>query len=261
MKLTVQRGFTYRETLSTNPRDLVVEPLFMWPVGDHDDVKPVETQPLPPEAYQEDEVLLGRAQLVTGMNPYVSGSDVQSVDQNTATGVTALQDVASRLLRFYARQVAYKGTQRTFEQWGELIQQFMTTAEDIRIDGPDGYSWERADPQEIVGNYDFDVEGTEESLSRQQERAEALQLLNAVGPYVQVPGLNLKPILEKVAKAFDMPTGAIWQAVEQQAAAPNGEQPPGAGGNGQPALPNGQPFPSAVMQAVMNRSGGGGFAG
>jgi hypothetical protein len=237
LHLTVNRGFTYRESGILNPRDLVVKPRFMWGVTDHDDVQAVEVQPLPSEAYKEDEILLGRMQLVTGISPYISGADMSGVDQSTATGVTALQDVASRLLRFKARRIAYSGVQRTFEQWGELVQQFMSHEQAVRIEGPDGYDWSSVSPQEIVGNYDYGVEGIEESLSKQQERGDATTMLNAAAGLLQVQGFNIEPILQKFAVAFDLPPGALYQ----KPAVP----PPGAPGPGgqQQALPPGAELP------------------
>jgi hypothetical protein len=96
-----------------------------------------------------------------------------------------LQEVASRLLRFKAAQIQYKGYQRSFEMWGDMVQQFLDRKLAIEIAG---------------------IEGSEESLSRQQERGEAIALLNAFAPMVaSLPGLNMKPVLERVALAYNFP--------------------------------------------------------
>lgn len=205
--LTVMRGITYREGGVTDPNMLELRPRFKWPVTDHDDIRPFEVQPLPPEAYGEENALLGRMQLVTGINPYVSGSDLSTVDQNTATGVTALQEVASRLLRFKASQIQYKGYQRSFEMWGDMVQQFLDKDLEIKLIGPDAKErWITVRPQDVAGHFTYDIEGSEESLSRQQERGEAVALLNAFAPLLaSVPGINPKPILERVAIAYDFP--------------------------------------------------------
>ena len=145
-------------------------------------------------------------QLVTGINPYVSGADLSTVDQNTATGVTALQEVASRLLRFKASQLQYKGYQRSFELWGDMVQQFMDRTVSVQIIGSDGMPlWLNVTPKDVAGHFDYVLEGSEESLSRQQERGEAIALLNAFAPLAQLGFVNFKPILEKVALAYDFP--------------------------------------------------------
>ncbi len=263
MHFTVHQGMTYRESGVTDPNKLIRKPRFLWPVIDHDDIKPVPVQSLPPEAWQEESVLKSDVQLVTGINPYVSGSDLNTVDQNTATGVTALQEVASRLLRFKARQLAYAGYQRTFEQWGELVQQFLTEPMQVRIEGAKHYDWRKLDPQEIVGNFDYTVEGTEESLSRQQERGEVMGLLNALAPFAQMGIINWKPILEKVAAAFNFPNAEMLLAPQQPPqppAAPVPDQPP-ANGNGAAAGGLGQQqmqlpgLDPRIAQAAMQQGG------
>jgi len=223
LNLTTMRGVTYREGGVTDPNKLQLRPRFKWPVMDHDDIKPFEVAPLSSDVYQERTRMLSDMQLVTGINPYVSGADLQTVDQNTATGVTALQEVASRLLRFKASQFQYKGYQRTFEMWGDMIQQFLDHDIFAKITGPDGLDqWHQVGPQDVAGHFDYILEGSEESLSRQQERGEALALLNAFAPLAQLGFVNFKPILERVALAYDFPNpeSLFLQPPPQQQAAP-----------------------------------------
>lgn len=248
LHLTVMRGVTYREGGVTDPNALQLRPRFKWAVTDHDDVRPFETAPLPPEAYQESESLKGDMQLITGINPYVSGSDLSTVDQNTATGVTALQEVASRLLRFKAAQIHYKGYQRAFEQWGAMTQQFISRGTWVRITDPRTREegWQLYGPQDVEGQFKFVLEGSEESLSRQQERGEAIALLNAFAPLVQTGTVNVKPILEKVALAYNFPNPEALLAPVQQ--------PPMAAAPVQPTqqqtLPNGGALDPAILAAI-----------
>jgi hypothetical protein len=251
--LTVMRGITYREGGVTDPNALVLKPRFKWPVQDHDDVKFVDVTPLPPEAYMEEESLKGDMQLVTGINPYVTGSDMQGVDQNTATGVTALQDVASRLLRFKASQIQQKGLQRTYEQWSEMLMQLQDQDVAVRIDETGGaYKWETYSPSDIIGQFDLKLEGAEESLSRQQERNEALALLNAFAPLAQMT--DIRPVLERVAEAYGFPNPkALLAPVAQPQGAPGGPTGDPSGQqltNGQPVMGGGQMDPR-IQAAIM----------
>jgi hypothetical protein len=258
LKMTVQRGLTYRESGILDPTALELRPRFKWPVTDHDDVQFPVVPPLPQEAWRERETMKGDMQLVTGINPYITGSDMAGVDQSTATGVTTLASAASMLLRFKARMLAYKGLQRSLEQWGELIQQFMDKETSIRIDGPEGYSWDEISPQEVAGNYDYEIEGVEESLSQQQERSELNGLLSALQPFAQSGIVNWPVVLERVERAWDIPRGTL--------AAPQQPTPPGAplGQNGQaaqtPVEPQpmqfqGQQLPPEIQQAIAQGGG------
>jgi len=242
--LTVQRGITYREGGIIDVDALELRPRFKWPVTDHDDIHPFEVQPLPPEAYREEEGLISRMQLITGINPYVSGTESIGADQNTATGVSVLSEVSSRLLRFKAAQIQYKILQRTYEQWGADIQQYMTEPLWVRIVGPAGANdFRKVNPEEVQGEFDFKLQGTDESLSRQQRRNDAIGLLNAAAPLIQIGVFNPKAIAEKIAEAFDIdnPQELLQPApAPGQAAAPfpNGAQSMGQGG---PMGPPGQP--------------------
>jgi hypothetical protein len=243
LHLTTMRGVTYREGGVTDPNKLQLRPRFKWPVVDHDDIRPFEIPPVSTDVYTERQRMLQDMQLVTGINPYVSGADMQAVDQNTATGVTALQEVASRLLRFKAQMFQYKGYQRSFEMWGDMIQQFLDHDIFAKITGPQGEeAWMQVGPADVAGHFDYVLDGTEESLSRQQERGEALALLNAFAPMAQLGIVNYKPILERVALAYDFPNPeALWmQPPPQPPAAPTGQN-----GNGNGQSP---PFLYNVMQ-------------
>lgn len=227
--LTTMRGITYREGGVTDPNALQLRPRFKWPVSDHDDIRPFEIPPIASDVFTERQRLLADLQLVTGINPYVSGSDLNTVDQNTATGVTALQEVASRLLRFKAAQIHYKGYQRAFEMWGDMSQQFLSQPVWVRIVGQGNQAaWAQVGPNDVVGHFDYILEGSEESLSRQQERGEAIALLNAFAPLAQLGIINFTPILEKVAAAYNFPNPESLINPPQQPQ--------------QPAAPNNQPL-------------------
>jgi len=256
LKFTVMRGATYRETLR-DPSQLVMQPAFLWPVTDHDDIDFKDAPPLPREAYQEEEVLLGRLQYVTGVTPYVTGATGTGVDQNTATGVSLLSESASRLLTFKANQIRLNTWQRTFEQWADLTKQFLTNDMALKIEGPGNtYAWVTVSPEDIAGEFDVRIEAGSESLMRQQERSEAIAVLNAMAPFAQSGLVNIEPLLEKLAQAYDLSNlqGLFPKASQTPQAAPY--QQPSPAQLGQQAanapqtttLPNGYQRPPTAME-------------
>lgn len=229
MKMTVLRGATVRET-TPDIRQLVFRPGFLWPVQDHDDVKMVEPGSLPPEAYKEDEVLLGRMQYISGITPYISGSSAAgAVDQGTATGTTLLTQNASKLLQLKAQVIHNKTWQRLFEQWAALSRQFVADGTAVRILGPQKQvDWKVYSRGDIDADVDVRLEAGERSATVAQARAEVIQLLQTLAPFAAENQVNLKPVLEKVAKlwGFLSPQELIPQAQpQQQSAAPNGGDP------------------------------------
>ncbi len=271
LKLTVLRGVTYREGSAVDPAMLNLRPNFKWGVTDHDDVRAFEVPQLGSDVYNMLSSLLGDMERVTGVSAYLTGSDSSTINQTTATGVTALQSAANTQLKFKAMQLRNRIFQRTYEQWGDLTQQYLSNDLEIEITGPPeagmnvlehnpetNKTWIQVPPEQVQGHLRFRLEGSEESISRQQERAEALQLLNAIAPFAQLPGspVNMGKLLERVAAAFDiMPPESILQPPPPQQAlppaAPFGQQ--GQAGMGQPPLMNGQQLPAVVQQAVTGR--------
>lgn len=226
MKFTVMRGATYREGGVADPNVLVMRPSFLWPVQDHDDVQFHDAPALPPEAYQEEETLLGRLQYVTGISPYITGATGTGVDQDTATGVTLLHESASRLLGFKANQIRMNTWQRVFEQWADLARQFLTEKMQVQIEGRGRENvWLDIGPNEIMGDYDVRIQAGEEALSRQQERAEAIAILNALAPFAQAGLVNMEPLLERVADSYNLQNRSSLfprQGQQPPPAAPNG---------------------------------------
>lgn len=240
--LTVHRAITYREGGVVDPDALELKPRAKWGVTDHDDVRPFEVQPLPPEAYRETEDLLSLASLVTGINAFVSGGPQQGVDQNTATGVSVLSEVSSRLLRFKASRLRWNIWQRTYEQWGADIQQYMDEPLWVKLvgKGDTAPQWVQYSPADIEGEFDFALEGTDDSLSKQQDRQDSMALLNALAPFAQLGIVNMQPVIEKVARAFGFEhPEQLLNTPQQPQAAPFGPGPPGTPPNGaQPPMPN-----------------------
>lgn len=257
LHLTVMRGITYRESAVTDPNQLELRPRFRWPVQDHDDIQPFQTQPLPPEAYNEENALLQRMQLVTGITPFVSGADLGQVDQNTATGVTALQQTASRLLRFMSAQIEMKGYQRMYEQWGAMVQQFMDKDIYMKVVHPtDGQDvWLNLKPEDVRGEFNYELTAAEDSLEKAQDRADAIALLNAFAPLIPTGQIKLKPILERVAEAYGIEDPDSLLTPTPPPPGPAAPMlPPGAPGGGQPPPP--QPTGGTNPQNIQQLLGG-----
>jgi hypothetical protein len=250
LKLTVMRGLTYREGGVPDPNLLILRPRFRWPVSDHDDVMFQAPPALPPEAYQEESVLVDKMETVTGISPYVSGNVPTSVSHTTATSVSLLQQAATRLLQFKGTQINNLCWQRVFEQWGADVQQFMTEPVEARIVTGDDVKFEKVEPWQVAGEYDYKIVGADEAASKDVERQQALQLLTALAPFAQM--LNWQPLVERVAEAFDLPDphALLANPQAQPAAAP---QPNGPGGTAQaaPGLPSNVVLPPGVQQAIM----------
>jgi hypothetical protein len=229
LKGTVMRPMSIRSTVP-NIDEIVYRPNARWQVNDHDDIQFHAMPPLPPEAYKEQEELLSLGQYVTGITPYVGGATgtTTGVDQSTATGVSLLTQSASLLLKFKAGQIHQRTWQRTFEMWAMLTKQFVRQPQYVKITGDDGQQqWVRLGPADINGDFDIRIDAGDEAAGKAQERSDAVAILQALFPYVQVGAVDPKELIIRVGKAFGIedPNGLLAQPQQPPpAAAPNGPQ-------------------------------------
>ena len=258
LKMTVMRGLTFREGGVPDPNMLILRPRFRWPVSDHDDIEFQAPPPLPPEAYQEESSLINQMETVTGISPYVSGNVPTSVSHTTATSVSLLQGAATRLLQFKAMMLNNSIWQRVFDHWTSDVQQFMTEPLWARVPHGNGYAFQRVEPWQVAGDYDLKVIGADETASKDQEKQAAIQLLQTLAPFATV--LNWKPLVERIASAFDFPDPELLLAQQappqQMAPSPGGGAPPQGGqpqGMQPPTMGN-NPLPPEV-QAAINAGG------
>lgn len=257
LKLTILRGVTYRVGSVVDPQMLNLRPLFKWGVGDHDDVRPFEVPELGSDVYQERQRLREDMERMSGVSAYLGGADSSTINQTTATGVSAIQNAANTLMRFKAEQIHYKGFQRTFEQWGDMIQQFLDHDVEVKLTDPDTgeEAWKLFTPGDVAGHFHYRLEGSEESLSRQQERNDAIGLLNALTPLVQLGKVNPDPIIQRIALSFGVadPDALIAQQQQLPPAAPNGMPPGLPPGQNPLTLQNGQGMPIQQQNQIALR--------
>lgn len=221
LKFSVMQGATVRSTVP-DISALVMRPGWQFVVNDHDDVMFHSPPPLQPEAYKETEVILELMQYVTGINQYVSGSG--SDPNQTATTASLFTAASSKLLAFKAGIIHQRTWQRTFEQWGMLTKQFLKRDMAIRIIGPDGPQWFNVGPAEVNGDFDVRIQAGDESVIKAQERGDAVAVLNALFPYVQLGVVDPKELILRVAKTFNVPNAEalIKPLPPAPVAAPNG---------------------------------------
>ena len=145
------------------------------------------------------------------------------------------------------QQIMY-AMRRAGEQQVALNQQLLPGPVAIRIDREAENDWRLVTPTDIQGQYDFRVEDANESLMRQERRAEALAFANWFGQNYALlvqSGVqpNMRRVAEDVIQAFDEdPKEYIGDGGENPMQVQN---PPLVGGPGQS-----QPEPTTPMGAA-----------
>ncbi len=210
-----------------------------WFVRDVNDVKLLDVPTEVLRATLESEGLLkGDIQGIMGGLPTTGGGAMsQTFDQKTATGISIVTNIAQSIL--LRRKQQY---QRVFGKLGGMFlamdQQLLRKTRAIEILGEGGARrWVEVSPTDIQGIFDVEVRWTDESMLRQERRAESASLLtNAVQfamPSAQMGvKLNLRKFWERHLTAFGVTNPAEYfldPTEDAAAAAPAGAaSPPGA---------------------------------
>jgi len=156
---------------------------------------------------QAEEMLKGDLQNITGAVGYLSGASNTQIDQTTATGISVISNMAAKRIIRMKQQIMY-AMRRAGEQQVALNQQLLPGPVAVRIDKEAEEDWRLVTPTDIQGQYDYKVEDANESLMRQERRAEALAFANWFGQnymLLQQSGVNpnMRRVAEDVIQAFD----------------------------------------------------------
>lgn len=236
-------------------------PNAQWFVEDPGQVDTLKIDPTVASiTLQAEGLLKGDLQNIMGGLPYAAGSDSQTIDQQTATGVSIITTIAQRIIQ--ARKQHYLWAYAELgKQFLLLYQQYLREDRVVSIVGQQGAAAYRSiTPLEIQGDYDVTIDVTSDSLMRQERRAESqslLQIAAQVQPVFAQSGapLNLRAFMEKTLDAYDeQDKERFFMPAPVGAATAGGPPPPGMPpppGSPQGALPPPQaPAPGVTNPAL-----------
>lgn len=218
---------------------------------------------------EAERLLRGDVQNATGGAPFLSGGESDGVDQETATGVSIITSLAQRRVAAKQQQFVWAKT-RILEQWCALNQQYLEPSRLIPVIGSDGaMAWEEIRSEIIQGRYLFESEVVNESLQRQEKRAEKqafLQVFLSAVPVFAAIGapLNPKAAMDEFLEAYDIEDkDKFYSSMPQPAAMAGqpGQAAPEANGAGvtNPLLAAGPTSPSNEISmspaAALQRAG------
>jgi hypothetical protein len=230
----------------------------MVPVmGDSDPARSIAPLPsvgTPPDFYNQSQLIEDDINTVSGVSDYMRGQP-ESAIRRTATEAAMIQDAANSRSRDKLAKI-----EAFLSDCGEkiigLMQQFVTGEQVARITSVAGRAWVNYDAEYLQGSYDFEVEGgSTEPRNEAFRRQSALQLVDAMAPFVQAGVVNpmglARYVLQYGFGVKDTSTllnGPQEQMMQQQMMDPNAQQgqlpPGGMPPGGQP--PRGQMPPEAM---------------
>lgn len=163
---------------------------------------------------------------VTGVSSYLSGAESNAVDPKTATEVQAISSSGQRRILMKKQRFA--------EQDREIGRMQLQLIEQLAPGVIPAYSSDGSNMplriQDIIGCC-YEVEDADESLNRQERRAEAALQLQTVGALAVIPqvvsAVNWHALLEDFFEAYDIDPESVL--LDAPPPIPQGAPMPGAG--------------------------------
>ena len=218
-----------------------------------DIVVPLAQTPLAPEMYNHSHLIEADINTVSGVSEYQRGQMPET--RRTATEASIIADAGNARAadKLATIEIIISKVARMVMQ---LMQQYMTEAQMIRVTGKDDQEYFIAYTRDdIIGEYDFSVEGgSTQPLNETARRQQAVSLMNAMAPLVGVvvdPAELVKHVLQYGFGIDDAEKFIIQQqpmVAEGEAAAGEeiaGMQPPAVTGGMGPG-----PIPDQVFEAT-----------
>lgn len=167
------------------------------PFGDV--IAPISTTSLPPEFYAQTQMILDDMDRTSAVTEYQRGS-VSEV-RRTATEASMIQDMSNARSADKLASVE-RAISEIAERCVQLAQEFMTTEQIAKVAGPDGASmWREFDRDSIQGQFDFQVEaGSTQPMNESFRRQSAMQMLDAMGPFIQAGVVDAGKLAEHVLR-------------------------------------------------------------
>ena len=162
-------------------------------------IAPVQTTSLPPEFYNQTAMILDDINMVSGVSEYQRGSVAEI--RRTATEAAMIQD-ASNARAADKLSIVERAIGEVAQRLVQLSQQFITQERVASIAGQDGaMQWIPYTKEAIQGEFDYSVEaGSTQPQNETQRRQAAMQMMDAMSPFIEMGVVDARKIAEHVLK-------------------------------------------------------------
>jgi hypothetical protein len=248
-----------------DPDSFEFHPGAQWFV---EDIQQVMNLPVDPNigntTIQREQLIKGDLQNVMGGLPMAGGVSSGTIDQTTATGMSIITSIAQKIIQ--ARKQHYTWAyEQIGEQFLQVMGQMLRGDRAISVMGKEGNRrLLLLSPLDIQGDFDVKISVMDDSMMRQEKRAEEQAKLQTAANVSQILPLNMKAFMEDFLKSYGVQDteryfshgpGTVGAAASAQ---PPGSAPGGMGSPPSPEAPSGPPVPG--NPAGMTAPPGGGLS-
>lgn len=192
--------------------------------------QPVPQTDVRPELYQQSDLIKGDINDVSGVSDYQRGALPEI--RRTATEASIIQDTANARAADKLAQIEWRLAEVGYRLL-QLAQTHMDGELVARITGEDGsMQWVTFTPDDIMGEFDFEVEMGSTKPSNESTKAQrAMQLIDAISPWLGTGLVNEPEMIKHILYSFgvrdpDRFIGSGAPPMPPEEELPPGELPP-----------------------------------
>lgn len=149
-------------------------------------------------SYKEEVEVKADIQQTTGVSDFTRGVGSDSLGNDTATGISLIQEAGNSRFRLKLRNIE-GAIQRMGKMMVSLNEQFVSEEKVIRIIGDNGVEWETLKPEDLRGNFDVVVEAG--STLPSNEAVNKKQVMDAYQLFAGDPEVNQTELKRMVIEA------------------------------------------------------------
>lgn len=217
-----------------NVADLNSRPWGAYPVRGRpsDAVHQLEHKDVTQNAYQESQLIEQQIQWTTGVTNFVMGTPAPGFN-DTVRGLGMMKEAASARFSLSVHGLAGEIGQMC-RKIHAMNQQFLTTADCVRVAGKEGYGWVNYDPRQFARKYDFVITARPEVVNKAAWFQSMVNAVNVLAPLGGPQLLNMEEIGQEVfrslgfrdAQRFLKPILSQPERIENAMFMANGNLPP-----------------------------------
>lgn len=246
--LILNRMWKIKNSANVDEDELVSDAGGVVHTDDMDGLDVLAMPDVTASSYQEEALIKGDIQQTSGVTDYTKGANSGTSGNDTATGISLLQEAGNARFRMKAQNIEDQLIKRLGEFMVSMNEQFVTEPQVLRIVGDDGIEWKQIKPEEIQGQ--FDVMVVAGSTLPVNEAIDKKQTMEMFSLFNGNPLVDQRELLRTVALAIN-PKANIEKLLPPQQAQPGtipGEAP--VEGEG---MPTGDPSQQGLLQSAMSQ--------
>ena len=190
--------------------DQLTQPNKLIEVVSLDAVKPLEIPDYTASVHVEEGRMISDMQEASNLPPFAQGINQGSNIRSTGQQLSLLEMVSERT-QMDIDDFGESGMKPLAEWFYALRQQFMTTEQNVRVAGEQGFNWTTVSPSDLSGRYDFRLESTARTMPKAVEAQQRLGFINLIAPVLMNPTGLPEEMLE-LFKSYAHDSGYIKEA-------------------------------------------------